>query len=41
MFIDDKGIKEEGNHDELIEKKGMYYELFMSQFKFLNGKEVV
>ncbi len=43
MFIDDKVIKEEGTHDELIEKKGMYYELFMSQFKFLNGdgKEVV
>lgn len=39
MFIDDRGIKEEGTHDELIKKKGAYYELFMSQFKFLDGDD--
>ncbi|MDQ2085700.1 ABC transporter ATP-binding protein [Herbivorax sp. ANBcel31] len=41
MVIDDKGIKEEGTHEELINKKGMYYELFISQFKFLDGREVM
>jgi len=26
-------IVEQGNHEELLEKKGFYYELYMSQFK--------
>ncbi|TYQ16059.1 UNVERIFIED_CONTAM: ATP-binding cassette subfamily B protein [Acetivibrio alkalicellulosi] len=41
MVIDDSGIKEEGSHEELINKKGLYKELFMSQFKFLDQREVV
>lgn len=31
--IDDGGIKEEGSAQELLEKKGMYYDLYMAQFK--------
>lgn len=27
LYISNKGIAEEGNHDELMEKKGLYYEL--------------
>lgn len=27
LYIADKGIAEEGNHDELMEKKGLYYRL--------------
>lgn len=33
FVIDDGQIKEEGNSDELLEKKGMYYNLYMAQFK--------
>lgn len=35
MYIADKGIAECGSHDELIEKKGKYYDLYMAQYKFL------
>ncbi len=35
FVIDDGQIKEEGNSDQLIEKKGLYYNLYMSQFKNL------
>lgn len=31
MFIDDHGIAEKGTHDELIAKKGAYYELYTAQ----------
>ena len=31
MFIDDHGIVESGTHDELMEKKGAYYELYSAQ----------
>ena len=31
MYIDDKGIKECGSHDELMSKRGAYYELYTSQ----------
>ena len=31
MYIDDKGIRESGSHDELMAKKGAYYELYTSQ----------
>lgn len=31
MYIDDKGILESGSHDELMEKRGAYYELYTSQ----------
>ena len=27
LYIADKGIAEEGNHEELMEKKGLYYRL--------------
>lgn len=31
MYIDEKGIRECGSHDELMEKHGAYYELYTSQ----------
>lgn len=31
MYIDGKGILESGSHDELMAKKGAYYELYTSQ----------
>lgn len=36
MYVDNGEIKEMGNHDELMEKKGYYYELYTSQYAFLN-----
>lgn len=33
FVIDGGGIAEEGSHGELMEKKGIYYELYMAQFK--------
>lgn len=33
MYIDDGGIAEYGSHEELLEKKGRYYELYMSQYQ--------
>ena len=36
MVIDEGKIKESGTHDELIKFKGLYYDLYMSQYKFLN-----
>ena len=33
MYIDDGGIVEAGNHEELLEKKGRYYDLYMSQYR--------
>lgn len=35
MYIDEGIIKEMGNHEELMEKHGQYYELYMSQYSFL------
>lgn len=32
MYIDKGGIVEAGSHDELLENKGDYYELYMSQY---------
>ncbi len=32
MYIDKGGIVEAGSHDELLETKGAYYELYMSQY---------
>ena len=32
MYIDKGGIVEAGSHDELLENKGAYYELYMSQY---------
>ena len=36
MVIDDGQIKESGSHQELLDKKGIYYNLYMSQYKFIN-----
>ena len=33
MYIDDGGIVEAGSHEELLEKKGRYYDLYMSQYQ--------
>jgi ATP-binding cassette subfamily B multidrug efflux pump len=33
LFIDDGQILEEGSSDELLAKKGLYYNLYMAQFK--------
>lgn len=38
MYIDKGGILERGTHEELLAQKGAYYELYMSQFDFLNEK---
>lgn len=35
FVIDNGGIAEEGNAKELLKKKGLYYELYMAQFKNL------
>ena len=35
LYIADKGVAECGSHDELMEKQGRYYELYMAQYKFL------
>jgi len=33
MYIDDGGIVECGTHEELLEKKGAYYQLYTSQMR--------
>jgi ATP-binding cassette subfamily B protein len=33
LVINGGKIIEQGTHDELVEKKGFYYELYTSQFK--------
>ena len=38
LYVDQGGILESGNHQELLERKGEYYHLYMSQFEFLNTK---
>lgn len=35
MYIDKGKIMERGSHDELMERKGEYYNLYMSQYSFL------
>jgi ATP-binding cassette subfamily B protein len=35
LYVDGGKIQEMGTHDELLEKKGAYHELYMSQYKFL------
>lgn len=36
MVVNDGKIIESGNHDELMTSKGLYYDLYMSQYKFLS-----
>ncbi len=42
MYIDKGNILEMGTHDELMELRGEYYNLYMSQYSFLEeqGEEV-
>jgi ATP-binding cassette subfamily B protein len=35
MYVDHGLIQEMGTHEELLAKEGAYYELYMSQYKFL------
>ena len=37
MYVDHGGIREIGSHEELLEKKGDYYNLYMSQYDFLKN----
>lgn len=37
MFIDNGNIVEEGTHEELLEKKGSYWNLYNSQYKVLKA----
>lgn len=39
MVVEDGGIVETGTHEELIDLRGQYYNLYTSQFKFLNDDE--
>lgn len=38
MYIDHGGIMEKGTHEELLKARGEYYNLYMSQFDFLQEK---
>jgi len=33
MYIDKGGMQESGSHQELLDKKGLYYNLYMSQYQ--------
>lgn len=37
MYIDDGGILESGTHEELMELKGYYHNLYLSQYSLLNA----
>jgi ATP-binding cassette subfamily B protein len=39
MYVDGGEIKEMGTHEELLALKGCYYELYVSQYKFLEKEE--
>lgn len=39
MYVDKGNILEKGSHEELLEKKGEYYKLFISQYDFLNNEK--
>ena len=39
LVINNKGIEEIGSHDELMENKGHYYDLYSAQVKFLQNAE--
>ena len=33
LVVDDGAIMEQGNHDQLMAKRGLYYNLYMAQYK--------
>lgn len=37
FVVDDGQIKEVGNHNQLLAKKGLYYQLYMAQYRFLGA----
>ncbi len=39
MVIDQGRIVEQGTHAELFQRGGLYHQLFMAQFRFLNGSD--
>ncbi|HRR91103.1 MAG TPA: ABC transporter ATP-binding protein, partial [bacterium] len=39
LVVENGKIVEMGKHDELMEKKGIYYTMFMSQFRYWEDKE--
>lgn len=39
LYVDKGQIVEKGSHEELIDKKGKYYNLYMSQYEFLKKEE--
>jgi ATP-binding cassette subfamily B multidrug efflux pump len=39
MVVEEGGIVESGTHEELMRLKGQYYNLYTSQFRFLNAGE--
>ena len=40
MVIDHGRISESGSHEELMDSKGLYYKLVMSQFKLMEEQVV-
>jgi hypothetical protein len=40
LVINDGEIIERGTHEELMEKKGFYFRVYMSQFKGTNGDDL-
>ena len=41
LVVSNGSIIESGNHDELINKKGIYYQLYMLQFKDVKEKDLL
>ncbi|MDE6357808.1 MAG: ABC transporter ATP-binding protein/permease, partial [Eubacteriales bacterium] len=41
LYVDKGQIVEKGNHNELIEKKANYYNLYMSQYEFLKKEKLL
>lgn len=39
LYVDKGKIQESGSHEELLEKKGPYYHLFMSQYSFMKNAQ--
>ena len=36
MVVENGGISEIGNHEELLAKGGIYYNLYMAQYRFIS-----